>query len=112
MTMKLKHAVIIGLALGAAAAAIWHMSRPLPVSDGTPMAIEEGRSEVAEAVRDADAHNEKTVREVRVIRETMAQSVAALDPDGLVLSVDEFIGRWRGYSGESQAGAAGLGGPD
>jgi hypothetical protein len=108
--IKLKYAVIIGLTLGVAAAGIYFMSRPLEVRDKTPVEIDEARHEISLASRDIITHNEKTVTEVRIIRETIAQNVAALAPDELVLSLDEFIGRWRGYSGKPPAGPAGLDG--
>jgi hypothetical protein len=108
MKLKFRYAVILGLVVGTLTAAIYYMSRPLAVVDDTPQAIEEGRHEIDIASRDVIMHNEKTVTEVRIIREKIGKNVAALTPDELVLSVDEFIGRWREYSGKPPASSARL----
>jgi hypothetical protein len=92
---EVKQTAILAAIIGALYAFVYYMCSPSPVIDETPAAIEEARAEVDTISRDVVIHNIETVREVRVIRETMEKSVAALEPDGLVLSIDEFIGRWR-----------------
>jgi archaellum component FlaC len=103
---------MFGLVLGIVTAAVYCMSRPIEVVDETPQVIEDGRHEIDIVSRDIITHNEKTITEVRIIRETIGKNVAALTPDELVLSVDEFIGRWREYADKSPASSSGMDGPD
>ena len=80
MKVKFRYAVMLGLILGVVTAAVYYMSRPLRVIDETPQAIEDGLREIYIVSRDIITHNEKTVTEVRIIRETIGKNVAALTP--------------------------------
>jgi uncharacterized membrane-anchored protein YhcB (DUF1043 family) len=108
--IRLRHIVIAGLIIGALAAVIYRTSLPVTkAADKTPATVEEARESIDTVSRDVEAHNIETIEEVRVIRETMAKSVYALDPDELVLSIDEFVGRWRESAVDKlPQGAAGL----
>jgi hypothetical protein len=91
--------MIAAAIIGGVLAVWYYLALPPPVDirrrDETPAAIEAGKAEIQVISRDIEIHNIETVREVRIIRETMAKSVADLEPDELVRSIDEFISRWR-----------------
>jgi hypothetical protein len=110
MKTRIKTYMIVAAAVGAVCALLYVMSTPGSIVDKTPGEIEGAKDAVRDANLDVEQHNIKTVTEVKVIRETIKKDVAALTPDELVLSVDEFIGRWRGYSDKPPAGSAGLDG--
>jgi hypothetical protein len=109
---NLKRVLIAAVILGVTAGLIYAMVNLSPAKNGTQSAIEEGREEIAAISRDLVTHNETTTKKVMIIRETVAQNVAALTPDELVISVDEFLRRWRKYSSEPPEGSAGLGSAD
>ena len=76
-----RYAAVLAIALGVVCALLYHLSAPRPIADKTPASIRAARDDIAAASRDVAEHDETIIKEVRIIRETIAENVAALDPD-------------------------------
>jgi hypothetical protein len=61
--------------------------------------LQEIHTLIAESSQDVREHNIRTGTEVKVIRETVKESVEVLDSDELIVSIDEFLQRFRSRGG-------------
>lgn len=87
--------LVVLVVAGSLAWADWYI-RPKPiVPDPVKVEIEDTKSEIQTVSEDRAIHNVQVVERVVTIRAATIQNVRALDPDELVLSIDEFISRWR-----------------
>ena len=93
-----KTILIIGAVIGVSLGIWFYLTSPTEIVDRTVNEISKAKDSIREISRDMVEHNIRTTREVRSIREKFHESVPALHPDDLVLSIDEFIGRWRNSS--------------
>lgn len=90
-----KTIIIVGVAIALVVGAWFYLTSPTEIVDKTIDEISKTKNSIREISRDVIEHNMKTTREVKSIREKFHETVPALHPDDLVLSIDEFIGRWR-----------------
>lgn len=63
--------------------------------DITKAYTEQTKLSLTDISRDIKQMNDNLNKEVKYIYVDFKKSVSSLAPDGLILSVDEFIGRWR-----------------
>lgn len=90
-----KTVIIVGVTIALMVGAWFYLTSASPITDNTDKEIRSAKESIRETSRDMVEHNMKTTREVRTIREKFHETIPALHPDDLVLSIDEFIGRWR-----------------
>ena len=96
--------------LAPVAAGLWVRSGDAPAGMDVNARVDAIYKSADETVRMIDGHKEQTRERAVIVRERIRESVDSLDADSVVLSVDEFIQRWRSYSGHDPEGAAGVGG--
>lgn len=88
--------ILVGVAVAAYTRPLERKPDPFKQElEATKQELEATRQELEEVSRDRLEHNQIVKETVVTIREKTVKTVRALDPDSLVISVDEFVGRWR-----------------